>query len=184
MYLMYLPTHTYVDSGFWEKNKKKKRKVAEMEKSVGVWVFAFFDFVGLFSFAVGVFAAKVIKATAKYIFGFANSLFLSAGQNFFWLFETWKLRPENECKRTRGKYSGGSLFTLGTASLRLRYFEARRSSRIWEIRAIVDVRLILQKISRVCLHVTIWRYRFESANELMKWKVCNALLEFYIDAVL
>lgn len=40
---------------------------------------------GLLSFAVGVFAAKVIKAAAKYIFGFADSSSppINAVRNFF-----------------------------------------------------------------------------------------------------
>jgi len=66
----------------WRKEKKEEKqntkgrreadKQSRQRKERARPSYMFFvEFVGLFPFTVGVFAAKVIKAAAKYIFGFA-----------------------------------------------------------------------------------------------------------------
>jgi len=82
-----------VNLRFREKKEEEERKIAQGREREGLRIFRRLR--RFLSFAMGVFAAKVIKAAAKYIFGFANSPFLSAGWNFFWLFEKWKLRPRS-----------------------------------------------------------------------------------------
>lgn len=56
------------------KRKKKRYIIGLGEKRASAHTSAHFvflvDFAGFLSFTVGVFAAKVIKAAAKYIFGF------------------------------------------------------------------------------------------------------------------
>lgn len=177
----------------FRKKKEKKRKIAQGRKrECGGTSFRVFRrlLVGLLSFAVGVFAAKVIKAAAKYIFGFANSPFLSAGRNFFWLFEKWKLCPQstrtsaNELRENIPEVRFSLLMPSLCDCVTLKWNETIFTRNC----TVIDVRLILQKILCVCLYVAICI--IDSANESMRskcnkawisWIQCNVVMKYAND---